>query len=408
MDALLKLAEEQRPVVVGGGQAEAVLHQGILPGAVAVVHGAYLRDGDVALVNEADEILGEIVQQGIGRVPRLAAVKVAAVILDALAVADLTHHFDVIIGALGNALGLQQLALLFELGHPLLQVALDDGDVFLHVAVVGGVVGSGEYRRVLQGGQHMAADHLDFRNAVDLVPEEFHPQGVLVFPGGDDLHRIPPHAEGAANEIQVVALVLNLDELAQQGVPVHGHARAQGDHLPLVLAGVAHGIDAAHRGHDDHVPALPQGGGGAVAQAVDFIVDGGVLLDIGIRGGDVRLGLVIIVIADEVFHPAVREEGAKLAAQLGRQGLVVGDDQGGPLHPLDDRGHGEGFARAGNAQQHLALQPLRKASGQGFDGLGLIPAGAVGGLEYKTIHGWTPPCAALMFHGPEACSRSMG
>ena len=36
----------------------------------------------------------------------------------------------------------------------------------------------------------------------------------------DDLDRIAAHAEGAAVEVDVVALVLDVDEVAQQLVPV--------------------------------------------------------------------------------------------------------------------------------------------------------------------------------------------
>jgi hypothetical protein len=69
--------------------------------------------------------------------------------------------------------------------------------------------------------------------------------------------------------------------------------------------------------------------------------------------GDVRLGLVVIVVTDEVLHGVFRKELLELAAELGCQGLVVGNDQGGALHLGNDIGNGEGLARAGNAQQSL-------------------------------------------------------
>ena len=63
--------------------------------------------------------------------------------------------------------------------------------------------------------------------------------------------------------------------------------------------------------------------------------------------------------------------------QLGGQGLVVGQHKGGPLDLFDDLGHGEGLARAGDAQQRLLVQPHLQSAGQGLDGLRLIPAGGV-------------------------------
>ena len=380
-DAGLEFLKQQRAVVIRRGQAEAVLHQLILAGPVAVVHRANLRHGDVALVDEAQEPLGEVVQEGVGRVAGLAAVEIAGIILDAGAVADLPHHLDVVIGALGDALGLQVLALRREALHRVLQILLDDGDVLLQVALVRRVVGRGEHRAVGQAGQHMPADHVDLADPVDLVAEELDAQTMLVHAGGDDLDHVAPHPEGAARKLDVVALVLDVDQLAQEVVPLQHHAGTQGDHLAFVLAGVTHRINARHGRDDDHVPALAQCGGGAVAEAVDLLVDRGVLLNVCVRGRDVGLGLVIIVVADEVLHAAVGEEGLQFRAELGREGLVVGDNEGGPLDLLDDGGHRKRLAGAGHAEEHLGVHALLNAGREGLDGLGLVAGGLVGGFQ---------------------------
>ena len=125
VDALLELLEAQRAVVEGARQAEAELDQVVLAGHVAVVHAAQLRDGDVALVDDAEEILREVVEQRVRRRAGRAAVQVARVVLDAGAEADLADHLQVVAGALLQALGLEQLAFLVELGEPLLQLRLD-------------------------------------------------------------------------------------------------------------------------------------------------------------------------------------------------------------------------------------------------------------------------------------------
>ncbi len=66
-----------------------------------------------------------------------------------------------------------------------------------------------------------------------------------------------------------------------------------------------------------------------------------------------RFRLVIVVIADEIFHRVVRKELAELAVQLRRQRLVGGEHDRGSPQPGDHVGHGEGLARAGHAQQGL-------------------------------------------------------
>ena len=54
----------------------------------------------------------------------------------------------------------------------------------------------------------------------------------------------------------------------------------------------------------------------------------------------------------------------------------MADDQGGPADVLDDVGHGEGFARAGDAHEGLEFLVVGDILGEGGDGRGLIAGGA--------------------------------
>ncbi len=112
-------------------------------------------------------------------------------------------------------------------------------------------------------------------------------------------------------------------------------------------------VDARNRGDDDDVVALEQRPRRRVAHAVDLLVDRGILLDIGVGARDVGFRLVVIVIRDEIFHRVVGEEALELAVELRRQGLVRRQDDRRPLRRLDHLRHGEGFAGAGDAEQHL-------------------------------------------------------
>ena len=121
-------------------------------------------------------------------------------------------------------------------------------------------------------------------------------------------------------------------------------------------------------------------GGGGVAQAVDLLVDRRVLLDVEVLGRDVGLGLVVVVVGDEVLHGVAGEVGAELVAQLRGQRLVVGDDQRRPLDGLDRRRHRHRLAGTGRAEQRLealaGLDPL----GKGLDGRRLI-----GGRDERAV-----------------------
>ena len=144
-------------------------------------------------------------------------------------------------------------------------------------------------------------------------------------------------------------------------------------------------------------------------QPVDLVVDHGLLGDVGIGGGDVRLGLVVVVEADEVFYRVVRKELAKLLEKLRRQGLVVRNDEGWHLHPLDDIRHGEGFARAGDAEEHLLPRPPADAVHELVDGLGLVPGGLVGGFDPE-VHGVKIRCTrrGSVRRGPARATKFAG
>ena len=64
----------------------------------------------------------------------------------------------------------------------------------------------------------------------------------------------------------------------------------------------------------------------------------------------------------------------------------MGHHQGRHIHLCDDRGHGEGLARAGGPQQHLVLLVVPDALEQLADGFRLVAGGLEGGLELE-VHG---------------------
>ena len=114
-----ELLEGLRAVVERARQAEAVVDERLLARAVALEHAADLGDRLVGLVDEADEVAREVVDQAVGALAGLAAVEDPRVVLDPRAEADLAQHLHVVLGALAQAVGLEQLALGLELGAAL-------------------------------------------------------------------------------------------------------------------------------------------------------------------------------------------------------------------------------------------------------------------------------------------------
>src|SRR5690606_13964733 len=102
--------------------------------------------------------------------------------------------------------------------------------------------------------------------------------------------------------------------------------------------------DARYGRDDDDVVALEKGARRSVAHPIDLLVDRAFLLYVRVRPRDVGLGLIVVVVADEVFDRVLREEALELAVELGGQRLVVRQDQRWPLRPRDDVGHRERLA----------------------------------------------------------------
>ena len=340
----------------------------------------------MGLVDDQQEVVREEVQQGMGRGTGFAPVEVAGIVLHSGAGADLGEHLQVVGGAHGQPLGLQLLALLAQLAHTPVQLLLDGLQGALHPFGTGHIVGGGEDVHGGLMGDLVPGQRVQCGDAVDLVPEEFDADGQLLI-DGDDLDRVAAHAEGASGEGDVVALVLHVHELAQQVVPVDPVTLVQEEHAPGVLLGRAQAVDAGDGGHHHTVAPGQQVGRGGVPEPLHVVVDVRVLLDIGIRLRDVGLGLVVVVVGDEVGDRIVGHELAELGAELGGQGLVGLQNQSGPLQALDQPGRGRGLAGAGGAHEHHVVLAVLDPRGQLLDGLRLVAGGLVGRLDHEGLVG---------------------
>ena len=140
------------------------------------------------------------------------------------------------------------------------------------------------------------------------------------------------------------------------------------------MIGGSEAVDRRHGGDDDHVPTGEQGRGRRMSETVDLVVDGRFLLDVGVRLGDVRLGLVVVVVRDEVLDPVVGEELAELVRELGGQRLVRCQHEGRTLHALDRPSDRRRLARTRDSEQCLEPVAPLDSLGEEGDRLGLVPA----------------------------------
>jgi len=267
------------------------------------------------------------------------------------------------------ALGLEELDLLLELVADLVQRALDR-------LPRGHVLRRREDREVLQAGVNLARERVEMGDRLHLVPEERDAVGRLHM-RRLYLDDITAHAKAPAAEERVVTRVLDVDQLAKHDVAVDLHPDAEEDRLLLVFDGRSQAVDAGHGRDDDDVATDEERARGRVAQAVDVVVDRCVLLDVEVGLGHVRLGLVVVVVGDEVLDRVLREELAELVAELSCECLVVGDHERRPLDLLDDPSHRRRLPGARGSEQGLVVVARPQTGGQRLDRLRLVAGGAV-------------------------------
>ena len=130
---------------------------------------------------------------------------------------------------------------------------------------------------------NLAGNYIEFQDAVYLVTEKLNPDGPIAIACRKDLDNITPHAELAALKGNIIALIADMHQLAQDGLSRRLLSLVQGQNHFMVAFRRAQAIDAGYACHHDNIPPLKQGTGRGMAQLIYFIVDGRILLDIGVR-----------------------------------------------------------------------------------------------------------------------------
>jgi hypothetical protein len=266
----------------------------------------------VRLVDKRDVVIGVVIQKRIRGRARRTPVEVAGVVLYARGVAEFAHHLQVVLGALLETVCFEDLALAFQFAQPFLELSLDVLDGGREPVFARDEVGRGVDGQDLVLAQDLTRKGVGFGHVLDLVTEEGDSVDRILV-GGMHLEHVATYPEVAPVELEVVPGVLDPDEVPQNVVEVVEASPLQKDHLRTVFLRATEAVDRRDARHYDHVAAGEQRARRRVPQAVDVLVDLGVLLDKGVRARDVSLRLVVVVVADEVLDGVVGEELAELA-----------------------------------------------------------------------------------------------
>ena len=323
------------------------------------------------LIDDAEIVFREIVEQAGRPLARLAAAEQPRVILDAGATADLHQHVDIVVRAGLEALGFEELVLSPQLRQALGQLGANPPDGTLDRGALRDEVSRRIDCRAIHRPDDVPGERIDLRDPLDFITPELDAHRLLVV-GREDFDRIAAHAECAALEADVVALILHGDQISEQGVPAPLFSLL-GRHQQLaVQLRVAQAVDGRDARDDDDVVALHQARRRAQPQALDVVVDGRVLGDVRVGRRHVGLGLVVVVIGNEEFDGVGREKRLELAVQLRRQRLVVRQHQRGLSEIGHDVRHRHRLAGAGDAKQGLILVAAAQSGPQLADRAWLI------------------------------------
>ena len=353
-------------------QAEPVLNEGFLPGPVALVHGTDLGNGHVGLVHHQQGVGWQVIKQCRRRLTGAATGEIAGVVLDAVAVAQLQHHFDVIPGALFQALGLHQAVVVPQLLQPLIQLHLDMLNRIQHRLPGRHIVGFRIDSYPGHTAKNLAGQRVEIAEILYLVIEQFDANRFFLGFRREDINYIAPNPVIGPVELDIVPGVLELGQAPENEPLVNLISPVQMQHHLQVGLGIAQAVDGRNRCHDDRIRSFQQRLGGRQAHLFDVLVNGSVFLDKRVGRGHIGFWLVVVVVGNEILHRIVGKELLELTIELGGQRLVMGHDDGRPLDLLDHIGDGEGLAGAGNPQQRLVCQTGVNPIHQPLDCLGLI------------------------------------
>ena len=239
---------------------------------------------------------------------------------------------------------------------------------------------------LLEGVQGLARFWVDGRQPFNFVVPKLDPNGVVGV-RQVDVHGVAFDAEISTLEICHGSAVQAGHQPMKEVVAGEALPDFQRDHVFVELHGVADAVDATDAGHHNDVPsAAQQGRGGRQPELLDFVVDLQVLLDVRVGRRDERFRLVVVVVAHEILHQIVREEGLEFAVELCRQGLVVTQDERGPLRLRNHVGHGEGLARARHPEKHLVRRAVMHPFHKLANGFGLVPLGGERAVDAEGGH----------------------
>ena len=201
----------------------------------------------------------------------LAAREVAGVVLNPRAVPHLAHHLEVKGGSLPETRRLENLPGGLQLPAARLHLLLNVVNRFSEFLRWGHIVRCGVDHHLVPLGEDLTRERVHLCNALYFITEKLHAENRL-FTRRLHLNGVPTHAELGAAEGGVIPLILQINEVTQDGISavLPRFANTQ-DGCPVVNR-CAEAVDATYGGHNDRVAPLKERLRCRMTQLVNLII----------------------------------------------------------------------------------------------------------------------------------------
>src|SRR5262245_18649952 len=155
-------------------------------------------------------------------------------------------------------------------------------------------------RDLVDTTDHLPAQRVNLRDGFYNIAEELDTDRFALFVGRKHFDDIATDAKSPTMKVEIITLVLNIYELAEQGIPLDVRPLFHEQNKIEIRLGRPQTINTGDAGDNDSVATFEQRLGGGVAHLVDFFVNRRVFFDVCVTLGHVCFRLVVVVIAHEV------------------------------------------------------------------------------------------------------------
>src|SRR3989344_1267773 len=266
-----------------------MLNKRFLAGAVARIHAADLRNGNVGFVDDRKKIgftvlVGKIVQKRARWFSGFPAIEMARVVLDTAAKSKFADHRNILPRPTFQTLGLQNFARVVQILQSRLQLIFDVGKRDILYLFWCHVLPRGKYEDCIMFLLDLARDGVDFLDLCDLTACKIETINNALA-RWHELNTTTERAKGSGRKIAGRALKIYGNEFARERCARHRFTFRKFEVHPLIFDGTSKSVDTRDRSDDDDIFACEKRLRCRMPEALNVFVYLCFLLDIGIGNG---------------------------------------------------------------------------------------------------------------------------